>query len=184
MMMSDEKQLVLKPNIFLRFGLVIMPLLASIGMVYGVFLRPGHTVQPTLNNWILIIGSFVFSIFIQFSFFPNFYFYINENGIGGHCLIGFNKKIKIMVRDHFEYWKQIQSVDYFDVPIIGGIMFGPDANKGLAFNFYSFTNTKAAIKILLEKLPRDKASEAADRCFFQKWERKFEKEEQKKERNG
>ena len=74
-------------------------------------------------------------------------------------------------------WSTYTWVDYYDGPLINGLWL----NGREYFALWAYTKPKGAMKLLFEKLPREKATETAERLFFQKWERKFAKEELKKQ---
>ena len=181
--MFNEERLVFKTGVFLRL-LALAGLLIVVGEItYAVIFKPENLTRSKPTDWILIIAWVAFLLIPLLTIFPFSYYYINRNGIGDYLAIGFTNKAKIIIRDHFEYWDQIQLVDYLDVsPWFEKLLIRSHVDKQLSIDVKNITNKKAAIKILLEKLPRDKASEVAERCFFRKWERKFEEEEHKKEK--
>jgi hypothetical protein len=180
MVQLKEEPLILKNSISLRCFYTVISLLSLIVFIYLIFFnKPDNNNQPNLIEWVAITLWVVIWLFLAFNLLPYSYHYITPNGIGMYNAIGFTNKLKIVICNCFVQWDQIQLVDYFDVPAIGFLSISKSGNESVAINVNDVNNKKTAIKILLEKLPRDKATEASERCFFQKWERKFEEEEQK-----
>lgn len=128
------------------------------------------------NVWLIIILSYMAPVIFHFCIVPFCYFFIDEKGLGATGNIGFYKWPFFKGLTYYKEWSNMYEIDYADSPIWNGLFIDSD-KRGFYINFYLLTNKKKAIRILLEKLPRDKATIAAEEKFFLKWENKFHKEE-------
>ena len=129
------------------------------------------------NEWMVSIICLLVPIFFHVCVRPFSYFLIDKNGIGSQTIIGISNYKLLKIASHYVKWADIKNIDYLNSPIWNGLEFYYHNKKGFRISFLLFTNKKKAIKILLEKLPRNNISPNAMKYFFEKWERKLAKEE-------
>jgi hypothetical protein len=164
------KMIKLRPNLFMWVLFVGVPILVTLIESNSLLNRKLDFAGNYKNLDIILkiyLPSFI-SFFMAFCILPHWYFFIDNKGIGSRIGIGFGPFVFFKIGGQFP-WGTITCVDYMQTPILKGLFL----NGKIYIALFAITNKRKAIRIFLDKLPRQYATEEAEKWFYRKWEKKL-----------